>query len=186
MTAQRLLLPFDSDTRWKDLGLDLRVAACSDVPLLITGNRDTARLVARTIHDRSPHRRAAPFTIGHHETLFETLASISTQFRTARGSAMTSPVDQAPVTLYIDQVDRLTPDAQEILMYFLEVTHRSRTASQSVRVVTATTGDLADRMASGEFREDLFYRLNVIHLALPRGWGANGTQIQSLLASLPA
>ena len=85
MTAPRLILPFDTDTRWKDLGLDLRVAACSDVPLLITGNREAARLVARTIHDRSPGRRSAPFTIGQHETLFETLASISMQFAFSMG-----------------------------------------------------------------------------------------------------
>lgn len=185
MTAQRLILPFDSDTRWQELGLDLRVAACSDAPLLITGSRDAARLVARTIHDRSPRRRSAPFTIGQHKTLFETLASLSIQFRTAHGSTFASTADHAPATLYIDEVDRLTPDAQEILMYFLEVTHGSPAANQSVRLVTATTGDLADRVAAGEFREDLFYRLNVVHLALPKGWGANGTQIQALLSSLP-
>ena len=141
MTAQRLILPFDSDTRWQELGLDLRVAAGSDAPLLITGNRDAARLVARTIHDRSPLRRSAPFTIGQHKTLFETLASLSMHFRTAHGSTFASTADHAPATLYIDEVDRLTPDAQEILMYFLEVTHGSPAANQAVRLVTATTGD---------------------------------------------
>ena len=128
--------------RWQELGLNLRVDARSDVPLLITGNRDVARLVARNIHDRSPRRRSARFVTGCHETLFETLASRATRFRTARGSVFESAAHDTAATLYIDQVDQLTPDAQEMLTYFLDVTYGSPTADPQVRMVTATTGDL--------------------------------------------
>ena len=85
MSAQRLVLPFDGDTRWRDLGCDLRIAAGSDVPVLITGDRDAARL---------------------------------------------------------------------------------------------------DRLTAGLFRADLFYRLNLVHLTMPRVLGAGDTQLDALLASL--
>ena len=184
MSAQRLVLPFDGDTRWHDLGCDLRIAAGSDVPILITGDRDASRLVARAIHDRNPRRRSAGFLIGCHDTLFETFASLSTRFRSTHGSPTQSTADDVFATLYIDRVEELTPDAQEMLMYFLDVTQGSEAVDPQARVVVATNENLPDRPTAGLFREDLFYRLNLVHLTMPRVLGAGDTQLDALLASL--
>ena len=189
MSAQRLVLPSDHDTRQHDLGCDLRIAAGSDVPILITGDRDAAKVVARAVHDRNPRLRSARFVVGHHDTLFETLASMSTRFRGTRGThgpSADAAAPDTPATLYIDQVERLTPDAQEMLMYFLDVARGSQALDGQIRVVVASTENLADRLTSGLFREDLYYRLNIIHLAMPRLWGPEDPQLHSLLASLAA
>ena len=122
MSAQRLVLPFDGDMRWHDLECDLRIAAGSDIPVLITGDPDAAKLLARAIHDRNPRRRPARFVVGCHDTLSETLASLSTRFRSLKGWPPQSAVNDASATLYIDRIEELTPEAQEILMYFLDVT----------------------------------------------------------------
>ena len=71
-------------------------------------------------------------------------------------------------------------------MYFLEVTQGSDAAEPPVRIVVATTEDLPSRVAAGLFREDLFYRLNLVHLTMPRVLAAGDPQLDALLASLPA
>lgn len=71
-------------------------------------------------------------------------------------------------------------------MYFLDVARGSQALDRQIRVVVASTEILADRVTSGLFREDLYYRLNVIHLAMPRFWGPEDPQLHSLLASLSA
>ena len=185
MNAQHLVLPFDHDTRQHDLGRDLRIAADSDVPILITGDREAAGVVARAVHDGNPVRRSARFVIGRHDTLFETLASMSTRFRGTYVTSTEVTASVTPTTLYLDQVEQLPPDAQEMLMYFLDVTRGSQAADGQTRVV-ASAENLASRVTSGLFREDLYYRLNVIHLAMPRFWGPEDPQLQSLLASLSA
>ena len=186
MGAQRLFLQLDGDTRWHDLGSDLRIAAGSDVPILITGDRDAARLVARALHDRNPRLRSGRFVIGCHDTLFETLASLSTRFQSGHGTPAQSAADDVNATLYLDRVEQLSPEAQEMLMYFLEVTQGSDATEPPVRVVVATTEDLPSRVTAGLFREDLFYRLNLVHLTMPRVLAAGDPQLDALLASLPA
>lgn len=186
MTAQRLILPFDGDTRWRDLECDVRLAASSNVPILITGDQDSAGLVARAIHDGSPHRRSARFVVATHDTLFEILASLSTRFWSAHGSPSKLAGDDVTATLYIDRVEQLTPEAQEMLMYFLDVTQGSEAAEPQVRVLVATTESLPDRVTSGLFREDLFYRLNLVHLTMPRILGAGDMHLDAVLASLSA
>ena len=89
-------------------------------------------------------------------------------------------------TLYIDRVEQLTPEAQEMLMYFLDVTQGSEAAEPQVRVLVATTESLPDRVTSGLFREDLFYRLNLVHLTMPRILGAGDMHLDAVLASLSA
>jgi DNA-binding NtrC family response regulator len=76
-------------------------------------------------------------------------------------------------TIFMDEVAEMTPRMQALLLRFLETgeiqrvgAERQQTAS-NVRVVAATNRNLADRVAAGEFREDLFYRLNVVHLTIP-------------------
>ena len=151
---------------------------------MITGDRDAARLVARAIHDRNARRRSARFVIGCHDTLSETLASLSTRFRSVHGSLALSAEDDANATLFIDQVEQLTPDAQKTLMCFLDVTQGLEATDTRVRVVVATTENLSGRVTSGQFREDLFYRLNLVHLAMLGVGDARDTQLDALLASL--
>ena len=92
--------------------------------------------------------------------------------------------DDASATLYIDRVEQLLPDAQEMLMSFLDVTQGTEATDPRVRVVVATPEDLPGRVSTGLFREDLFYRLNLVHLALPRDSDAGDTHLDALLASL--
>ena len=188
MTAQRLTDHSITDNHFGQLGSDLRAAVCSEGPLLISGNRDAARLIARVVHDHSPRRRATQFISVNHQTILETLATIPTS------TPSSSPrfADHADGwTLFIDDVDRLSPVAQEMLMLFLEATYPAGRPGISRdtcggRVVAATSEDLTEHVTAGSFRSDLFYRLNVIHLAMPLVWKAGERQLHALLASLSA
>ena len=75
-------------------------------------------------------------------------------------------------TLFLDEIDCLTPQAQVKLLRFLQDGEYRSVGSHQishahVRVIAATNADLNDVVRSGKFREDLFYRLNVLTLALP-------------------
>jgi DNA-binding NtrC family response regulator len=191
MTAQRVPVPTLSNeqSRWLQLGLDLRAAAGSDGPLLITGRRDATFIVARAIHDHNYRRPAGRFVSMRRDTMSETLASLSTiPAGHASGSSKSGRGDAAAM-LFISDVDELPSSAQEMVMYFLDVVYApTRSASGqelgTARVVAATTKDLSKRVAAGLFQADLFYRLNTIHLQLPILWSADDSRLRSLLASL--
>jgi DNA-binding NtrC family response regulator len=76
-------------------------------------------------------------------------------------------------TIFLDEVGEMSLQMQSLLLRFLENGEIQRVGSEKlaskvdVRVIAATNRKLADRIASGEFREDLFYRLNVIHIPIP-------------------
>jgi DNA-binding NtrC family response regulator len=81
-------------------------------------------------------------------------------------------------------VEEFTPDAQEMLMYFLDVTQGAEAGDPQARVVATTNENLPDRLTAELFRADLFYRLNLVHLTMPRVLGAGDTQLGALPASL--
>lgn len=156
----------------------VEAAAATDVPVLIVGETGTGKdLVARLIHDRSS-RAGGPFVAVNcaavPEGLFE--AEMFGHEKGAFTGADRRRVGRFEAaqrgTLLLDEVGELSLVNQAKLLRALESSTfeplgSSRTVRVDVRVLAATNRDLADAMARGTFRRDLFYRLNVIDLTLP-------------------
>jgi DNA-binding NtrC family response regulator len=156
----------------------LELAARTDVTVLITGETGTGKeLVARALHDASPRRRA-PFVVVDCGALPESLLE-SELFGHVRGAFTGAHADRQGAfqrahggTLFLDELGAVAPAVQARLLRVLEArTVRAVGADVErpvdVRVVAATPTDLAGRMASGDFRADLFYRLSVVSVELP-------------------
>jgi transcriptional regulator with PAS, ATPase and Fis domain len=154
------------------------VAGC-DAKVLITGPSGAGKeLVARLVHSRSP-RRQGPLVAINCAAFPDSLLE-SELFGHVRGSFTGAVRDKNGLlasaqggTVFMDEVAEMSPRMQALLLRFLETgeiqrvgAERQHTAS-NVRIIAATNRNLADRVAAGEFREDLFYRLNVIHLTIP-------------------
>jgi transcriptional regulator with GAF, ATPase, and Fis domain len=146
--------------------------------VLITGETGTGKeVVARAIHQRSA-RRAQPFVALNCAAMPETLLEAEL-FGHVRG-AFTGAVAQRQGrfeqahrgTLFLDEVGTMSAALQAKLLRALqerefERVGESRTTRVDVRVIGATHSDLQQMVRDGLFREDLFYRLNVIPLQLP-------------------
>jgi NtrC-family two-component system response regulator AlgB len=153
-------------------------ASTSDAPLLLRGESGTGKSVlARWIHSMSP-RNHQPFVVVNCPTLSEELLT-SELFGHARG-AFTGAVRDQPGrveaaeggTLFLDEIGDISPSLQAKLLRFLEEKEferlgENKTRHANVRTVAATNRDLEEQVRKGLFREDLFYRLNVIDLQLP-------------------
>ncbi|HKO92462.1 MAG TPA: sigma 54-interacting transcriptional regulator [Polyangiaceae bacterium] len=150
----------------------------SQVNLLIRGESGTGKeLIARAVHEHSA-LRDGPFVVVNCGALDRQLVR-SELFGHQRG-AFTGAVRRhvgafeaaEGGTLFLDEVGELSPDVQPVLLRVLE--QRSITPLGShdelpvrVRVIAATHRDLGARVQSGEFREDLFYRIQVVRLEVP-------------------
>jgi two-component system, NtrC family, response regulator GlrR len=154
-----------------------RFAAC-DATVLISGESGTGKeLFARAIHYLSS-RAGRPFVPINCGALPENLVE-SEIFGHKRGAFTGAISDQAGLireaeggTLFLDEIDCLTAHVQIKLLRFLQdgeyrLVGSPQISHADVRVIAATNADLKDVVQSGEFREDLFYRLNVLALALP-------------------
>jgi two-component system, NtrC family, response regulator GlrR len=154
-----------------------RFARC-DATVLISGESGTGKeLFARAIHYLSP-RTDRPFVPVNCGALPENLVE-SEIFGHKRGAFTSAASDQAGLireaeggTLFLDEIDCLTPQAQVKLLRFLQDGEYRSVGSQqilhaNIRVVAATNADLSHMVCEGKFREDLFYRLNVLSLTLP-------------------
>ena len=167
-----------SESLRRSLEQAARVAAHRDVTVLIGGETGTGKeLVARAIHYESP-RAAEPFVevncaaipanlleselFGHEKGAFTgAVASKPGLFELAHGG-----------TLFLDEVATLPLDLQPKLLRALETREIRRVGGQQarqvdVRVIAATHADLRSGVSQGLFREDLYYRLNVVALTLP-------------------
>jgi two-component system response regulator HydG len=152
--------------------------ADSSATVLIQGESGTGKeLVARAIHDRSP-RRDGPFVAVNCAALPETLLE-SELFGYEKG-AFTGAAGRKEGrfeladggTLFLDEVADLSPVTQPKILRVLqegefERVGGTKTIRVDVRIVTATNQDLAALVRDRRFREDLFYRLNVITIVAP-------------------
>ncbi len=156
----------------------LRTVAATSSTVLITGETGTGKeLAARAIHDASP-RRAQRFVAINCSAIPETLleAELFGHVRGAFTGAIANRqgrIEQANRgTLFLDEVGTMSPSLQAKLLRVLqsrefERVGDSQTIKVDVRVVAATNSDLKKMVAEGSFREDLFYRLNVIPVRVP-------------------
>lgn len=156
----------------------VRVVADSDSSILITGETGTGKeLIANLLHHAS-HRRLKPFVPVSCAIFAETLIE-SELFGHERG-AFTGAIKDRPGrfetaeggTIFLDDVDDVPLSVQVKLLRVLQnrVIERLgglRTIPVDVRMVTGTKRDLRQMVHEGKFREDLYYRLNVIPITLP-------------------
>jgi formate hydrogenlyase transcriptional activator len=155
-----------------------RRAARSDADVLITGETGVGKTaLARAMHRWSP-RRAAPFVTVHLADLTSTLIE-SELFGHQRGAFTGASVDRVGRfesaqggTILLDEVGEAPLPIQAKLLRViqdrcLERVGGGRTVEVDVRIIAATSRDLRSAVQRGEFREDLFYRLDVMPLRVP-------------------
>ena len=153
-------------------------AAASDAAVLIRGQSGTGKgVLARAIHARS-HRCTAPFvTVACPALSAELLESelfghVQGAFTGAVRDTVGKVATAETGTLFLDEIGDLPPPLQPKLLRLLqekryERVGDTRTRAGDVRVLAATNRPLEQAIAAGTFREDLFYRLNVIEVTLP-------------------
>jgi len=146
--------------------------------VLITGENGTAKeLVARALHQHSP-RASAPFIAVNCAAIPAELIE-SELFGHVKGS-FTGAIQDRPGkfeladggTLFLDEIGDMSPAAQAKVLRVLEDGEVTRIGGRQarrvdVRVLAATNKRLPDEIAAGRFREDLFYRLNVVPIQVP-------------------
>jgi DNA-binding NtrC family response regulator len=159
------------------LAVASRVAA-ADTTVIISGESGTGKqVVAEYIHSRSP-RREGPFVYVNCVAISNELIE-STLFGHEKGAftgAQTRKLGRLEAatggTAFLDEIGDISPNLQTKLLHFLEAGEfervgGNRTVSVDCRILAATNKDLAAEVAAGRFREDLYYRLNVISLRVP-------------------
>jgi two-component system NtrC family response regulator len=156
----------------------IQKVAVTKATVLVTGESGTGKeLVARAIHAHSP-RRDKPLISVNCSALAETLLE-SELFGHERGS-FTGATSQRKGrfeiadggTLFLDEVGEMAPSVQVTLLRVLqnrefERVGGNKTIKVDVRLIAASNRDLKEEIPRGAFREDLYYRLNVVHIEVP-------------------
>jgi transcriptional regulator with PAS, ATPase and Fis domain len=158
---------------------DIRTAARSDAKVLIVGETGVGKeIVARLIHD-SGSRQSRNFVAINCAGLPDSLLE-SELFGHVRGSFTGAYRDKPGLavmahrgTLFLDELGEMSLRMQAMLLRFVETGEIQRVGSDrseghvDVRIIAATNRNLLERINEKEFREDLYYRLNVIRLVVP-------------------
>lgn len=158
---------------------EITYASRSDAKILITGESGVGKeVVARLIHSSSL-RKHHPLVTVNCAALTESLLETEL-FGHVRGSFTGAYRDRCGVleqasrgTVFMDEIGETTARMQGLLLRFLETGEIQRVGSDrpdtrvDVRVIAATNRDLMGAVSDKSFREDLYYRLNVIHMKLP-------------------
>ena len=156
----------------------VRKAAASKASVLITGESGTGKeLIANALHNLSS-RQAKPYIKVHCAALSETLLE-SELFGHEKG-AFTGAISRKrgrfelanTGTIFLDEIGEIDQNVQIKILRVLQDKRFERvggeeTVEVDVRVIAATNKDLNKEIAEGRFREDLFYRLNVVHIQVP-------------------
>jgi DNA-binding NtrC family response regulator len=163
----------------REIEQEILCTSSSDAKVLITGESGVGKeIVARSIHQRSRRSHLPLVTIncsGVPDSLLESelfghvRGSFTDAYRDRRGW-----LEQADGgTIFLDEVGEMSLRMQALLLRFLENGEIQRVGSErvtstvDVRVIAATNRNLLSQVAGKNFREDLYYRLNVIHVAIP-------------------
>jgi DNA-binding NtrC family response regulator len=158
---------------------EIECAARSDAKVLITGESGVGKeVVAQLIHHKSRRQQAnlvaincagVPDTLLASELFGHVRGSFTDAYRDKQGW-----LEQAHRgTIFMDEIGEMSLQMQALLLRFLESGEIQRVGSDrastvvDVRIIAATNRRLVDQIASSEFRSDLFYRLNVIHIEIP-------------------
>lgn len=153
-------------------------AADSEATVLILGESGTGKSVlARAMHQRSPRRNGAFVTVSCPSLSRELLESelfghVKGAYTGAHADTLGKVAAADGGTLFLDEIGELPMEIQAKLLRLLQEREYERVGETkprraNVRVISATNRDLAKAVPAGKFREDLFYRLNVITLRLP-------------------
>jgi len=162
----------------KELLAQIRQVADTDATVLINGESGTGKeLIARAIHDLS-NRSAGPFIAVNLGALPETLLE-SELFGHEKGS-FTGASRQKPGcfeqsnggTLFLDEITEIPAKSQVDLLRVLETGQYARVGGEeglqsNARIVSATNRDVPQLVEDGVFREDLYYRLNIVPIEVP-------------------
>ncbi len=168
-----------ASTILREIEQEILCTSSSDAKVLITGESGVGKeIVARSIHQRSRRSHLPLVTIncsGVPDSLLESelfghvRGSFTDAYRDRRGW-----LEQADGgTIFLDEVGEMSLRMQALLLRFLENGEIQRVGSErvtstvDVRVIAATNRNLLSQVAGKNFREDLYYRLNVIHVAIP-------------------
>jgi PAS domain S-box-containing protein len=164
--------------RMRELFAVLPQIAVSGSTVLIEGESGTGKeLFARAIHNLSP-RRTKPFVVANCAALPDTL--LESELFGYKAGAFTGATKDKPGrfslanggTLFLDEIGDMSPALQVRLLRVLqdrtfEPLGGTKTETVNVRVVLATNRTLSELVASGDFRQDLYYRINVVRIVLP-------------------
>jgi transcriptional regulator with GAF, ATPase, and Fis domain len=158
---------------------EIHYAAKCDAKVLVTGESGAGKeIVARLIHASSARSRSALITVNCaalSETLLETelFGHVRGSFTGAYRDRLGAFEQAHRGTVFMDEIGETSPRMQGLLLRFLETGEIQRVGSDQiqnrvdVRVIAATNRVLVESVANKTFREDLYYRLNVIHLRVP-------------------
>jgi DNA-binding NtrC family response regulator len=168
---------YESEVMHRLVSLAVQVAA-ADVPVLVTGPNGVGKEKLAEIVQANSRRRQGPFVRVNAGALPDEL--LESELFGAEAGAFTGAVKRRQGrfeaadggTLFLDEIGNLSPAGQAKLLRVLQIGEFERLGSSEtqrvdVRVLAATNVDLRRAMAEGRFRQDLFFRLNVIELAIP-------------------